>query len=75
MFYRLNVFPITIPPLRERTEDIIPLSEHFIKLVSASMNIEPPVLNQQVRKQLLEYSYPGNVRELKNIVERAVFFI
>ncbi|MUJ22068.1 GAF domain-containing protein [Aliivibrio fischeri] len=73
LFYRLNVFPITIPPLRERTEDIIPLSEHFIKLVSASMNIEPPVLNQQVRKQLLEYSYPGNVRELKNIVERAVF--
>lgn len=73
LFYRLNVFPITIPPLRERQEDIIPLSEHFIKLISESMNIEPPVLNQQVRKHLLEYSYPGNVRELKNIVERSVF--
>ena len=73
LFYRLNVFPITIPPLRERHKDIIPLSEHFIKLISRSMNIEPPVLNQQVRKQLIKYSYPGNVRELKNIVERSVF--
>jgi transcriptional regulator with GAF, ATPase, and Fis domain len=73
LFYRLNVFPITIPPLRERQADIIPLAEHFIKHISESMNIEPPVLNKQVRKQLIEYSYPGNVRELKNIVERSVF--
>ena len=73
LFYRLNVFPVTIPPLRERQADIIPLSEHFIKQLSENMKIEPPVLNKQVRKQLLAYAYPGNVRELKNIVERAVF--
>lgn len=73
LFYRLNVFPITIPPLRDREADIIPLSEFFIKHISKSLDIEPPLLNNHVRQQLLKYSYPGNVRELKNIVERAVF--
>ncbi|MFB9134088.1 sigma-54-dependent Fis family transcriptional regulator [Vibrio olivae] len=73
LFYRLNVFPITLPPLRDRDTDILPLAEHFVQQSAKSLGLpQAPGLSANVRKQLLEYSYPGNVRELKNIVERAV---
>ncbi len=73
LFYRLNVFPVTLPPLRDRTKDILPLAKHFIRLMSKQLNLEhAPVLSPSVRKQLIQYAYPGNVRELRNIVERAV---
>ncbi|ERB65234.1 sigma-54-dependent Fis family transcriptional regulator [Vibrio coralliilyticus OCN008] len=73
LFYRLNVFPITLPPLREREADILPLAEHFVKQSASNLGLsQAPGFSANVQKQLQEYSYPGNVRELKNIVERAL---
>jgi DNA-binding NtrC family response regulator len=68
LFYRLNVFPIHIPPLRERLEDIIPISESFLM----SWNIPLKSLAQDVIEKLVSYDWPGNVRELRNILERAI---
>ena len=68
LFYRLNVFPIRIQPLRERREDIIPIAENFLK----SWNISSNALSRDVHDKLLSYDWPGNVRELRNILERAV---
>ncbi|MCK6263546.1 sigma-54 dependent transcriptional regulator [Vibrio sp. ZSDE26] len=73
LFYRLNVFPITLPPLREREDDILPLAEHFISQSALSLGLsQAPGFTAKVRKELLDYPYPGNVRELKNIVERSL---
>ena len=73
LFYRLNVFPITLPPLRARQSDIIPLAEHFVQHTTNTLGLpQAPGLSANVRKQLLAYPYPGNVRELKNIIERSV---
>jgi len=74
LFYRLNVFPIRIPPLRDRKDDIVPLAGHFLgtwRRVSASA-LPGPVLSEAVASKLNGYSWPGNVRELKNVLERAV---
>ena len=68
LFYRLNVFPIRIQPLRERREDIIPIAESFLK----SWNLSSNALNSEVHEKLISYDWPGNVRELRNILERAV---
>lgn len=72
LFYRLNVFPIKIPPLRHRREDIIPLAEYFLHLFSREVNKGKIVLSHDARKMLLSYEWKGNVRELKNVMERAV---
>ncbi|PTO81730.1 sigma-54-dependent Fis family transcriptional regulator [Vibrio splendidus] len=73
LFYRLNVFPITLPPLRSRQTDIIPLAEHFVQQTTTMLGLpQSPGLSANVRNQLLAYTYPGNVRELKNIIERSV---
>ncbi|MFA0557159.1 sigma 54-interacting transcriptional regulator [Vibrio sp. 10N.222.55.A1] len=73
LFYRLNVFPITLPPLRSRQADIIPLAEHFVQHTTTMLGLpQSPGLSANVRNQLLAYPYPGNVRELKNIIERSV---
>ena len=72
LFYRLNVFPVVVPPLRERAEDIIPLAKHFIALFSRDMNKQEPVLSGEAEKLLMDYDWKGNVRELKNVVERAI---
>ncbi|MGO9951189.1 MAG: sigma-54-dependent transcriptional regulator [Dissulfurispiraceae bacterium] len=72
LFYRLNVFPIVIPPLRERSEDILMLVNHFIELFSKDMNKTPPSLTGGAEKLLKDYDWKGNVRELKNVVERAI---
>nr|WP_192890945.1 sigma-54-dependent Fis family transcriptional regulator [Vibrio bathopelagicus] len=73
LFYRLNVFPITLPPLRARQADIIPLAEHFVQHATTMLGLpQSPGLSANVRNQLLAYPYPGNVRELKNIIERSV---
>ncbi|MEZ9838778.1 sigma 54-interacting transcriptional regulator [Vibrio sp. 10N.261.52.C11] len=73
LFYRLNVFPITLPPLRSRQADIIPLAEHFVQYTTTMLGLpQSPGLSANVRNQLLAYTYPGNVRELKNIIERSV---
>ena len=72
LFYRLSVFPIEIPPLRKRPEDVAPLAIHFIDQASRRMNRPNPRISQATMKQLIAYDWPGNVRELQNAVERAV---
>lgn len=73
LFYRLSVFPIEVPPLRDRREDIPRLAEHFIRASSRRLNSRrPPRLTAAVAQQLAAYDWPGNVRELQNAVERAV---
>jgi len=71
LFYRLNVFPIRIPPLRERLEDLPRLSEGFIKQFNGLLNTEIRGIHPHVLDTLLEYDWPGNVRELENVIERA----
>ena len=72
LFYRLSVFPIELPPLRERREDIPPLAAHFAKQGARQMNRPQPVLTLAAVSQLTAYDWPGNVRELQNAIERAV---
>jgi transcriptional regulator with GAF, ATPase, and Fis domain len=70
LFYRLNVFPLSVPPLRARKEDIIPLAEHFLKRFLTDMNRPVRGFTPSQIRQLESYDWPGNVRELQNIVER-----
>ncbi len=72
LFYRLNVISIHIPPLRKRKEDILPLIEHFIKKYSVENEKPQLELSKEALDILIKYNYPGNVRELENIMERAV---
>lgn len=72
LYYRLNVIQINIPPLRERKEDIPALIEHFIKIYGRKNQKEIKGLSAEARSMLMRYDYPGNVRELENIIERAV---
>jgi len=72
LYYRINVFSITIPPLRERREDIPLLADHFLKKFGRSMNRPVIRLSQSAREVLTNYDWPGNVRELQNAIERAV---
>jgi formate hydrogenlyase transcriptional activator len=72
LFYRLNVFPIDLPPLRERREDIHLLVEHFIHRCAASVGKNIRGINKKSLELLQSYSWPGNIRELQNVVERSV---
>ena len=72
LYQRLSVFPVHLPPLRERREDILVLARHFIAFYSAKMNVQIKPLSREMEHYLTSYDYPGNVRELKNIIERAV---
>ncbi|HVF89580.1 MAG TPA: sigma-54 dependent transcriptional regulator [Blastocatellia bacterium] len=73
LYYRLNVIQISLPPLRERREDILPLTQHFIRKYSEENNRQiSDQLSPEVLSQLEAYSWPGNVRELENVIERAV---
>lgn len=72
LFYRLNVFPITIPPLRERKDDIKLLVYHFIKKYCEKSKIKEQKISEEALKTVISYPWPGNVRELENTVERAV---
>jgi DNA-binding NtrC family response regulator len=72
LFYRLNVVNIFVPPLRERIEDIPLLVEYFIKKYCTSMNRQPVTIDSAALKRLEEFNFPGNVRELENMIERAI---
>ncbi len=72
LFYRLNVVNIHVPPLRERTEDIPLLVEHFIKKYCLSMNKPPMTIDSSALKRIEDYPFPGNIRELENMIERAI---
>lgn len=72
LYYRLYGFPIELPPLRERGNDIIILSKHFINEFCKENNLPPKSLSKQSVEKLLSYSYPGNIRELKSIIELAI---
>ncbi len=72
LYYRLNVFPIMIPPLRERGSDVIILAEHFVSKFVKRFNKEIKRISTTVQEMLLAYSWPGNVRELENVIERAI---
>jgi len=72
LFYRLNVFPIEVPPLRERKDDVPLLAGHFVRRFSQRMGKRIQGINRAVYEQLHQYDWPGNVRELANLLERAV---
>jgi PAS domain S-box-containing protein len=72
LYYRLNVFPILIPPLRERREDIRPLAEHFVRKFSQQMKKSITSIPSRTMEMLLRWEWPGNIRELENFVERSV---
>ena len=72
LYYRLNVFPIQVPPLRERMDDIPLLAKHFVELSAKELKCAKPRLTRAAVTQLQSYDWPGNVRELRNVVERSV---
>ncbi|MDX2487691.1 MAG: sigma 54-interacting transcriptional regulator, partial [Gammaproteobacteria bacterium] len=72
LYFRLNVFPVNVVPLRERLDDIPLLAQHFVKLLSKKLNLSEPGLTNASVKQLQTYSWKGNIRELQNVIERAI---
>ncbi len=72
LYYRLNVVPINLPPLRERKEDIIPLANYFLEKLALENHREKKKLTSSAEKKLLAHQWPGNIRELANVIERAV---
>jgi DNA-binding NtrC family response regulator len=72
LYYRLNVFPIQLPPLRERREDILPLTEHFARKLAIRMGRPVPSFSPEARDIFCRYDWPGNARELANAVERSL---
>jgi two-component system, NtrC family, response regulator AtoC len=72
LYYRLQVIPIFLTPLRERKEDIIALATHFVDLYNKDFNKKVQGIAGMAERMMLDYSWPGNVRELKNVIERAI---
>jgi two-component system response regulator FlrC len=72
LYYRLNVFPLHLPALRERREDILPLAEHLLARLAAEGGLAPPTLDPGARSRLRAHRWPGNVRELANVLQRAL---
>jgi formate hydrogenlyase transcriptional activator len=72
LYYRLNVFPIVVPPLRERSEDIVPLVEHYVEIFSRRVGKHIDHIQDEVADAFKSYSWPGNIRELQNVIERMV---
>jgi len=75
LFFRINVFPIHLPPLRERRDDVVPLARFFLKKFCLEMGKRPADLNRAAQEMLLENNWQGNVRELQNTIERAVIMM
>ena len=72
LFFRLNGFSLTVPPLREHKEDIPPLADHFLRRLATEMGMRAPRMTDEALAALADYDFPGNVRELKNLIERAL---
>jgi formate hydrogenlyase transcriptional activator len=72
LYYRLNVFPVVLPPLRERTEDIPMLVRHFAQRFARRMSRQIESIPTEVMEALIRYPWPGNIREMQNVIERAV---
>src|SRR6266699_1878947 len=72
LYYRLNVFPVVLPPLRERSDDIPRLVRHFTQRFARRMGRRIDTIPSAVMEALVRYPWPGNVRELQNVIERAV---
>ena len=72
LYYRLNVFPVILPPLRSRKEDIPLLADHFVKMYASRTNRHTEGISPDALVRLMEYTWPGNVRELQNVIERSV---
>ncbi len=72
LYYRLSVFPIEVPPLRDRGEDVVQIASHFLERICLDFGHRPLTLSRQQAALLKRYDWPGNVRELKNVIERAV---
>jgi transcriptional regulator with PAS, ATPase and Fis domain len=72
LYYRLQVIPIFLTPLRERKEDIVALAAHFVELYNKDFNKKVQGVSGVAERMMLDYSWPGNVRELKNVIERAI---
>ena len=74
LFYRLNVIPLCLPPLRERVQDIVPLTQFFVAKFAARLNRPIDLIPDEVMAALQAHDWPGNIRELQNSIERAVLF-
>jgi len=72
LYYRLNVAPLRLPPLRERPGDILPLSEHFVAMYRERLALGPTLIADATRAALVEYPWPGNIRELENVIHHAL---
>ena len=72
LFYRLSVFPLSVPPLRKHSEDILPLARHFLATLQPKLGRRFDGFDREAENLLLGYSWPGNVRELRNVIERAM---
>ena len=75
LFYRLNVVPVELPALRERTMDFPVLVEHFTRKTSKSLDVEQPIMTDEAMTYLQAYDWPGNIRELENVIERILIFV
>ncbi len=72
LYYRLSVFPITVPPLRKRKDDIVPLAQYFVEIAKTEFDKQIGSFTEEQLNMLQDYDWPGNIRELKNVIERAV---
>lgn len=72
LYYRLHVFPILVPSLKARLEDIPELANHFLKIYSEKMNRKLPTLSNNALQQLMHYNWPGNIRELEHVIQRTL---
>ncbi len=75
LYYRLNVLPVQLPPLRERREDIVPLAQHFLARFGVEYGVPRPTLSRGAERALRDRAWPGNIRELRNVIERTILLV